>query len=241
MIVILSTFTYLIYFSPPASFPSEKQLIEEINNTFPEAEVTDIQDVFDVGDRQRYVPFKSNETSYGKSFWVWDKYRWRVRYIDTVGEPQLWRINKNDPSSYHIVWNIHPDDQLKEIQFYLTRDRGYSIRENTKETYYPKVQMRQKISIEGEGYGVLKIPKDWVDFVNTINDTQAAKQSRFDALLTGISAEQQVFYGWIPYDGANKVAFPSNSVNGSGYSNGDIDLDFVMILNESEVDIQEND
>ncbi|MBE4910576.1 hypothetical protein IMZ08_21285 [Bacillus luteolus] len=234
--VLISTFIYLSYFSHPSSFLSEKQLIEEINSTFPDANVNKIQGIFDVNEKNKYVPFISNNNSYGKSFWVWDKYKWRVAYIDTTGEPHIWKVNKRDPSSYHFVWNIHPDDQLKHINFYMIRDRGYSYTQVTKEMYYPRVQMQQTVSFEEETYGVLKIPEEWATFVRSINDTQLAKQSNLDVFFNQFSWEQHVYYGWIPYDQENKEAFPEKSVNGSGYSNGDIEIDYVMILNEWEVE-----
>ena len=41
----------------------------------------------------------------------------------------VWKIDRNDPSSFQFVWNIHPEDQLSSIHFYLIRDRGYHITE----------------------------------------------------------------------------------------------------------------
>ncbi|MCA1032538.1 hypothetical protein LCL95_16115 [Bacillus timonensis] len=236
IIVCISIFVYLSYFSLPSPFLSEKQLAEEINSTLPEAKVEEILGVFDVGERYKYVPFKSNEDSYGKSFWLWNQNKWQVAYIDTTGEPHIWKVNKRDPSSYHIVWNIHPDDQLEEVDFYMIRDRGYSVRDGTKETYYPRVQMRQTVSFEEEAFGILKIPQEWSTFVASINDTHSAKQSHLDAFFNSFAAERQVFYGWIPYGRENEETIPRKSVNGSGYLYGDIELDFLMILNGSEIE-----
>ncbi|GGG14774.1 hypothetical protein GCM10010916_34570 [Paenibacillus abyssi] len=44
-----------------------------------------------------------------------------------------------------------------------------------------------------------------------------------------------MYIGWIPYNREGE-SFPSNSVNGGSYSRGSIDLDFVEILNESELE-----
>ena len=42
-------------------------------------------------------------------------------------------------------------------------------------------------------------------------------------------------FGWIPYNQADKETFPERSVNGNGYSNGD--LEHVMILDKGDIEI----
>jgi hypothetical protein len=135
-----------------------------------------------------------------------------------------------------LVWNIHPDDQLKQIKFYVIRDRGYSITGGANETYYPRIQMNLIVSLEEKSYGVLQIPKEWASFITSLKNTQSAKQPNL--FFNQFSAERQVFYGWIPYDRNNKETFTRQSVNGNGYSNGGVNTDYLMILNESDVEIR---
>ncbi|MFD1739473.1 hypothetical protein ACFSCX_23610 [Bacillus salitolerans] len=235
VVALFSVMIYSFYFSSPSPFPSEEELIEEMTKVFPEAEVSQIREVIDVTDREKFVPIVTKKDSYGKSFWVWDKYKWQVTYIDMTGNPLIWKANEEDPSTYHIVWNIHPDDQLKHIKFYMVRDRGYRTTEGTYETYYPRVQMDQTISLEKKSYGVMQIPKEWSVFITSLNNAQFVQQP--DLFFTNFYSEQQVFYGWTPYGQDNKLSFPENSVNGTGYSNGGVNTEHVMILDENEIEI----
>ncbi|WP_456272505.1 hypothetical protein [Bacillus sp. AK031] len=236
IIVLFLLFIYLSYFLVPASFPSEKQLIKEINQTFPEANAGQIQGVFNITEKHMYVPYRSNRDSYGKSFWVWNKFKWDLEYVETTGEPRIWKVNKKNPSTYHIVWNIHPEDKLKQLSFYMIRERGYTITDGVKETYHPRVQMNDTVLLEENKFGVLKIPAEWAAFVKSVNETQSVNQSPMDSFFNQMSADQLISYGWVPYEQGNRETFPRNSVNGSGYSNGEIELDYLMILNEDEIE-----
>ncbi|MGG3467367.1 hypothetical protein ABES02_07595 [Neobacillus pocheonensis] len=69
-----------------------------------------------------------------------------------------------------------------------------------------------------------------------------------------INAEQKIFYFWdsnghctgatnndlsfgyIPFDKSDKEAGIMNSVNGSGYTNSDINLDYISIMNPFEIE-----
>ncbi|MGD6968302.1 hypothetical protein ACQCVP_17875 [Rossellomorea vietnamensis] len=235
MVLVLS-FIYLSYFSVPSSFPSDKQLIEEMNQRFPETNAEQIQEVFTISEKHKYVAYRSNGGSYGKSFWVWNKYKWDLVYVGTTGEPRIWKVDKKNPSTYHIVWNIHPEDKLKQLSFYMIRDRGYSITDGVKEIYHPRVQMNETVLLEENNFGVLKIPAEWASFVKSVNDTQSVNQSPMDSFLNQMSADQLISYGWNPYEQGNRETFPRKSVNGSGYSNGEIELDYMMILNENEIE-----
>ena len=42
-------------------------------------------------------------------------------------------------------------------------------------------------------------------------------------------------FGWIPYNQRDKEAYPERSMNGSGYSNGD--LEHVMILEKGDIEL----
>ena len=104
-----------------------------------------------------------------------EKDKWRVASIDTNGRPMVWKIDRNDPSSYQFVWNIHPEDQLSSIHFYLIRDRGYHITEGI-EHYYPRVQMETKISLQEKSYGLIPLPDDWVTVMDALIKVESAKQ-----------------------------------------------------------------
>ncbi|MFZ0443614.1 MAG: hypothetical protein WAM95_02975 [Bacillus sp. (in: firmicutes)] len=232
-VVLSLAITYWFYFSKPATFPTNEQLVEEINSIFPEAAASIIQDTIPVDEHHALVPFISNKDDYSLSYWVWKKHKWRVASIDTKGRPMVWKIDSNDPSSFRFVWNIHPDDQLSSIHFYLIRDRGYHVTEGI-EHYYPRVQMKKKVSLkEKSSYGLMPLPDEWVTIMNSLKKVESAKQP--DLFFNDFFPEQYMSFGWIPYNQANKEAFPERSVNGSGYSNGD--LEHVMILDKEDIEL----
>ena len=190
--------------------------------------------LFLVDEHHVLVPFISNKDDYSLSYWVWQKHKWRVASIDTNGRPMVWKIDRNDPPSYQFVWNIHPDDQLSSIHFYLIRDRGYHITEGV-ENYYPRVQMEKKVSLKEKSYGLMPLPNEWVTVMNSFIKVESAKQP--DLFFNDFSPEQYMSFGWIPYDQANKETFPERSVNGNGYSNGKVELEHVMILDKGDIEI----
>lgn len=232
-VVLSSAIIYWFYFSKPASFPTNEQLVEKINSIFPEATARAIQDTIPVDERHVLVPFISNKDDYGLSYWVWQKHKWRVASIDTKGQPMVWKIDRNDPSSFHFVWNIHPKDQLRSIKFYLIRDRGFHITEG-KENYYPRVQMEKRVSLQEKSYGSMQLPDDWVTFMNTFIKVESAKQP--NVFINNFFPEQYMYFGWIPYDQEDKETFPERSVNGNGYSNGNVDLEHMMILGKGDIE-----
>ncbi|HHW36272.1 MAG TPA: hypothetical protein GXX18_03120 [Bacillales bacterium] len=232
-VVLISVSIHWFYYSNPATFPTNEQLVEEINSVFPEAAASVIQDTIPVDGHHVLVPFISNNDDYSLSYWVWQKHKWRVTSIDTKGRPMVWKIDRNDPSSYQFVWNIHPDDQLSSIHFYLIRDRGYRITEGV-EHYVPRVQMMKKVSLKEKSYGLMRLPDEWVTFMNSFLKVESAKQP--DLFFNNFFPEQYMFFGWIPYNQADKETFPERSVNGNGYSNGKIELEHVMILDKGDLE-----
>ncbi|WP_428909970.1 hypothetical protein [Niallia sp. Krafla_26] len=230
-IVLLSAIIYWSYFSKQATFPTNEQLVEEMNRVFPEARSSEIQDRIFVDEQHVVVPFISEKNDYGLSYWVWQKRKWRVASIDTKGRPMVWKVNQRDPSTFHFVWNIDPDDKLDSIQIFLIRDRGYGITEG-KEYYDPRVQMDTKISLQDKTYGALGLPENWVAFLDAFGKVETAEQP--DLFFS--FPEPAMTFGWIPYDQEGKETFPEHSVNGSGFSNGDGDLEHVMIMDKGELE-----
>ncbi|WP_442598111.1 hypothetical protein [Neobacillus sp. D3-1R] len=231
--IFLLFIVYWFYFSKPTPLPSNEQIVEEINSVFPEAAANFIQDTITVEERYVLVPYISNKGEYGLSYWAWKKHNWIVESIDTRGEPKVWKIDRNDPSSFHLVWNIHPKDHLGSIDFYLIRDRGYHIT-NGNEYYYPRIQMEKKVSFQEKSYGLMQLPEDWVTFIKTSAKVESAKQPNF--LSHNFFPDQNMFFGWIPYDQTNKEVFPEGSVNSNSYSNGNLTFEYVMILNKKELE-----
>ncbi|MCG3419830.1 hypothetical protein [Oceanobacillus jordanicus] len=229
---------YWFYFSKPTSFPTNGRLIEEMNNSFPSAAASEIQDTISVDDHNVLVPFISKNDDYSLSYWVWKRHKWRIASIDTTGTPMLWKVDRNHPSSYRVVWNIHPEDQLSYAAFYLRKDRGYHIIKGI-EHYEPGVQMMTEVSFEEKSYGMFQLSEEWAAFMDSLSEFGAAKQE--DTFYYRFFPEQYMSIGWIPYDEQHHEAYPERSVNGSGFSNEKVYLDYLRILDESEIEISKQE
>jgi hypothetical protein len=230
---VLGVILYWFSFSEPTSFPTNEELVKDINELFPQANASVIQDTIPIGEHNVLVPFISSKDDYGLSYWVWEKHKWRIANIDTKAVPMIWQVDRNDPSSYHFVWNIHPKDALSSMDFYLIRDRGYFITEGI-ERYYPRLQLKKQVSINEESYGVLQLPDDWISIMNAFKKMESEQQA--DWFNDNFFYGQYMVFGWIPYDRDGKESFPENSANGQGFSNGDVGLEHVMTLSKEELE-----
>lgn len=234
ILIILVTFiTYWFYFSEPGTFPKNKEVKKAINRTSTEVIASTIQDIYFLDKKHVFVPFISDKETYGVSYWVWKKHKWKIAYVDTKGAPKMWKIVKNDPSTHYLIWNIHPEDKLNQLQFLLIRNRNYQVTDG-KEFYFPRVQMNSDTSLQEKSYGVLKLPEEWVLFINQLIYVEKAKQSK--SIFHWFNPDQYLYIGWIPYDQNGEQAFPEKSVNGNGYSVEDIIIDYTMILNENDLE-----
>jgi hypothetical protein len=231
-ILVFFSFIYWFYFSEPKPFLRTNAILEELNQTYPEVSAKTVQDTIFIDSKHIFVPFISERDQYGLSYWVWSNHKWKVAYIENTGQPKLWKISKKDLKTHYFVWNIHPQDQLKTLRFFLIRDRGLHGSTDGY-TYLPRVQMEKSISIKQKRYGVMELPKDWISFMDSYIKVESAKQpnSSFQSFIP----EHQMYIGWIPYDHNGKVTFPERSLNGNGYSMEDVSIDHVMILNEVDL------
>ncbi|TFB23868.1 hypothetical protein E3U55_03370 [Filobacillus milosensis] len=233
VILVALFLIYWFYFSKPTDFPSDQQLAKEINQIFPKADVDTIQDTIILDSEHVFVPFVSSNEEYGSSYWTWEKHKWKPVYINTVGDPLVWRIDSKDPSSSFIVWNIHPRDNVNYMRFYMIRDRGYHISYGI-HTYIPQIQMEKQLSLKEQGYGVLKLPIEWGNFLTRAN--RLAKAQNPNVTFNSLLPDASVYIGWMPYNSDDELVFPENSVNGHGFINGDIETDFVRLLNEIDLE-----
>ena len=76
------------------------------------------------------------------------------------------------------------------------------------------------------------LPDEWVAFIDAFMKVETAKQH--DLFFYDFFPEQYMSFGWIPYNQVDKEAYPERSVNGSRYSNGD--LEHVMILDKGDIE-----
>lgn len=236
IVFLLTSLLYWFYFSPPAHFPSHSHLVKEMNNVYPEASANIIQDTIQADERHVVVPFISKTKQHGLSYWVWKNHKWRVLRIETKGGPKIWKIRQGDPSSFFFVWNIHPEDRLDSIQFYLIRDRGFQVTDGN-ELYYSRVQLEKSIQFESTNYGVMQMPAEWAEVMNA--DLKVGTVHAPHLPFSDFSASHSFQFGWIAKDDGGQEVFPENSVNGSSYHLGNINTDYVSILNTEELELSE--
>lgn len=229
---------YWFYLAKPTSFPSKEELLVELNDVDPYLDASVIQDTLVLDERHVLVPFISDTDDYGLSYWVWNKHKWRVAMISSRGTPMVWKIDPADPSTYHFVWNMHPEDKMTTMDYFLLRDRSFRITSDgagsQKETYYPKIQLRTTVSLN-ESYGAMKLPEEWVRVMNAFNDMGKASPS--NGFFNAVFPDQMMQFGWIPTYQDGVELFLEHSSNGRRYYTGvPIDLDHIIILNEPDLE-----
>lgn len=97
--------------------------------------------------------------------------------------------------------------------------------------------MHTEVLLQEKTYGVLPLPNDWGAVMKAVMKVESAKQP--DLFPNGLFPEQYMSFGWIPYDQLDKETFPERSVNGNGYSSGNVDWEHVMILDKGDVELPE--
>ncbi|MFY4776445.1 hypothetical protein [Metabacillus sp. RGM 3146] len=234
-LILVIILVYWFYFSKPAYVPSKEQAIKDINSSFPKVYARVIQDTIRVDERHVLIPFISKGKNYGLSYWVWQYHKWNVAGVDTKGSPSIWKINKNDPSTYQLVWNIHhPDNQLNSIDFYLMRKRNFNISGGI-EQYDPKVQMNRNVSLLKKTYGVVKLPKEWSTLMNSFTKAASGKQNVFQR--NDPFPDQTFTFGWLSISKSGKDKLILDSINGTSYSSSSANLEELMVLNKDQVEL----
>lgn len=230
--VIIIAAVYWLFFSKPDTFPVKKQLIEEMNSVFPEAEANVIQNTLFMDEQHVLVPFISKNNHYGLSYWVWKNHKWRMVSVDTKGEPRIWEINRKDPSTFRVVWNMDPNDHQSYIKFYFIRDRNFLVT-GEEQTYYPRIQMEKKVLFTEKSYGAMKLPRHWSQVMNELGKMQSQKQTGI-SLFNETNYEQ--YFGWASFNMQAKEMFPQGSMSGDGYSNGDENISFIRFIDQTELE-----
>lgn len=159
--------TYAIYIlMVPNDFYTEEELLEKIPLKTPEKE---IQDIVQLDLKTYFVPFLSEGGSYGSSIWVWRNGKWECVGTDSASGPQILENNGNS----YVYWNVHPQDEVREWDIYLTSERNYSITDanstNRLEVYFPKIQVKHTIEIGKESFGYVELPSLWKKIIGSFD------------------------------------------------------------------------
>lgn len=218
---------YWLYFSKPDSLPDDEKLIGYMNRYHSDMQATDIKAIIPADEKHVFAPFVRKGGEFGASFWTWRKRDWELDYISSAGEPKVWRIDPDDPSSFRIAWSFPPDTGLNRIRYYLMRDRDFFVT-GEKQTYFPKVQMEHEIALDEGSYGMMELPEEWKSVAGSLAET--AKSSQPDEFFFPMLGFR---FGWIGYDEKGQVFFPDF---GDSFGTGGTDIDHMQMLGENDIE-----
>ena len=231
LVVLGSAFYYYYFLAEPSTPPSREYLIQEINQALPNAQAKMVQDIVKVDENHLFVPFKTNLGFYALSTWEWKGYKWQVSFIDTSGEPRLWKLVPGDPASYRLIWNINPYDQVEYLDLYLMRKRDYVITPRVG-MYYPKIQIKQRFEMTDVPYNVSALPSDWQNIMVDLDKTSSKLQRHG---LDNLFVRLNLGIGWVSLNDGGIVTYPSAPKNGHSFSNGNANMEYLMILSERDI------
>ncbi|WP_433746929.1 hypothetical protein [Falsibacillus pallidus] len=232
VLVIAIFLVYWFYLAKPSGLPTEKEILSIAGREDTTIRPDKIQDILSIDSTHVLVPIITSEDTYGLIFMVWKHHKWTMDSIVTNGSPRIWTLKKNDPSSQYIVWNMHPDDQLGQIDFYLLKRRSYSGSGGIS-TYEPGTQMKTPALLNESTYGFKKLPKDWAYYMEKFKDTSRnAPQS----ILENFFSNSPLYVAWLPLNQKGQSAFPERSVNGESYHTGDQIIDQLFILGNEDLE-----
>ncbi|NMH68191.1 hypothetical protein HF072_05300 [Bacillus sp. RO3] len=222
---------YWLYVERADSLPKEEEILSGIDSALHDADVTEIQDFLKVDDRHGVAPFRSGTENYGISYWEHTLIGWRVKGIRTDGDPKMWMVDGSDPSSFHIVWNMAPNNQVQTLKYYFLRERGYS-RSGDQQHYVPTIMVKAEVSVEEASYGAMKLPKEWV-YAMTLSDGSQGPDVTFgNEFHPGMHS----IFGWMPVDEFGKEAEWMDPMNNSSYSTGDIREEYMQRVSKKQLE-----
>lgn len=233
-LITTAALLYWFYLAPPESFPSKQEVMANMMDTFPEANIKEIQDIMFIDSKHVFVPFITNSESHGLSFWHWDKHEWKFISIDTGATPRMWRIDPKNPEHNVILWNFHPKNELKSLTFYIMKERGYSVTDG-KENYQPKIQLEFKIELEGQTtYGFTNIPMNWQEYATSESNLMSAITP--DPLFFGIFQPSYYYYGWRAMNEEGSEDYPAFPKNSHGFGTGDASVEHIRFIDSQILD-----
>lgn len=233
-LIVVVLFVFLQQTStPPSEFLTVKEIKKEIKEVYQDSEIIEVQDLILIDDRNVFVPLLFENGNYGTAAWTWkSKDQWQLQSFDLIGSPQLWNIG--DETGY-FIWNMPLDEQVAGVEFYMIRDRNAWISEGNP-VYLPRIQIEQFVPFDGKGYGVFKMPKEWMELTKQLSEYEAGRtEGLFQSMF---SQNELVQFGWRTVDnkGQFKDIEPNNqTMGGFGYSRSP-DFQFVFPLHEGEVE-----
>ncbi|NMH72865.1 hypothetical protein HF078_07265 [Bacillus sp. RO2] len=213
LVVMMSSFAVLLIgaivmylMMTPKAFYTKDEILHKMGVLTQEMEV---QDVMQLDERTYFVPLLSNGEAFGTSIWVWSGWKWECVSESNGSGPH---IVVNEGNSY-IYWNVHPEDEIRKWEFYLTSERNYnvtSVGDNKQvEVYHPKIQMKQTVELGKRSYGYVKMPRDWKEVIGSFD--------LYPAETGYIPSGQSYLFQWLAYNSKGEsVRLEHTYRNGGG-------------------------
>lgn len=230
LVVALLAF-YWLYVEKTDSRPKDEEILSQINAHLSNAEAVEIQDFLKLDAGHGVAPFLSEMGVYGVSYWERHLTGWKAISIRTDGEPKLWMVDPGDPSSFHIIWNINPDNDIRTLQYYYMRERGYSM-SGEQQHYVPGILMKTEVSMKGKSYGAMKVPGEWKDALTLSDGSEGPDQYFWNESSEGMHSS----FGWIPLDENNKEIEWKYIDNSSSYTQGNVREQHMQLLDENQIE-----
>ena len=100
----------------------------------------------------------------------------------------------------------------------------------------PRIQLEHHVAFGGQGYGVLKMPDEWVTMATWLSENEAG---RTDELFSSMfSHNDLVQYGWRLVDHTGQLTYIEGNTNNNSFGYfGSSDYDqMILPLHEGEVE-----
>jgi hypothetical protein len=233
-ILIACGIFYWYYLAPPATLPDKEEINTILSDPYNRVEIAEIQDTIFLDDKHVFIPFITEEEGHGISFWEWKKHEWQLSSFSTGSMPQIWKIDVDDPSSHFIMWNFHPENDLKYLTFFLIKERGFSVTDG-KQQYDPGIQMDYRAEVGEKSYGYTSIPSEWQEYMQA--DNKLMEEMKPNNLFADFFPPAQYYFGWQSTSSDRSTEYPSYP-NTNGFGSGGSSTEHLRFLNENEIFIR---
>ncbi len=231
IVIIAAGLAYWFYLAPPGGFPDKEEVSGTMLGSYPNIHIAEIQDIIFLDDEHVFAPFITKEEGHGISLWNWKQHEWQLEGYSIGSMPYIWKISPDEPSTYKLLWNFHPGNDLDYLTFYMVKERGYSISDGIHH-YQPGIQMDFESDAETKSYGYSSIPKEWQEFISA--DNKQMESLIQDTLFSNLYPPAQYYFGWSSTAKDGSVEYPSYP-DDSGSGSGGSSIEYLRFLTKDEV------
>ncbi|MBD3918404.1 hypothetical protein H8B09_06525 [Paenibacillus sp. PR3] len=224
------------YDGKPGPLPNVDEIMAELNEFDSKADAAVVLNNVKLTEQQVFIPFVSSQGIHGMGFLKWEKRKWSVVRVDMSGRPEVRITDHSDPSGRYVVWNNNPLEKVKEFRFYLIRDRNAGM-SNGVYYYVPRVQMEMLVNVTEHPYGAMPFPDEWAGIMREDEKLNKAPAANImdNLFMQSYSQPSTMYVGYFP------VYANDAPLLGSSSKSGDEDTEFLMIMNETDLERPQSD